>query len=100
MYYGGTSVEWKSINIRSNNEALLNARIHFAYSTTPGDIDGNEKLDTDDAVYLLLSIMFGTEDYPVAGGVKLDYTGNGIVDTDDAVYLLLHVMFGEVDYPI
>ena len=66
----------------------------------PGDVDGSETLTTDDAVYLLLSVMFGTEDYPVPDGMMLDYNGDSKVDTDDAVYLLLHVMFGEEDYPL
>ena len=30
------------------------------------DMDGNGKLNTDDAVYLLLHVMFGAEDYPIA----------------------------------
>ena len=65
-----------------------------------GDVDNNGKLDTDDAVYLLLHVMFGTEDYPVADNISLDFDGSGKVNTDDAVYLLLHVMFGAEDYPL
>ena len=66
----------------------------------PGDVDGDGKKNTDDAVYLLLSVMFGPEDYPVSVGMSLDFDGNSKVNTDDAVYLLLHVMFGEGDYPL
>ena len=65
-----------------------------------GDTDGNKTVTTDDAVYLLLHVMFGGEDYPIEEGVLTDFDGNGAVDTDDAVYLLLHVMFGGEDYPI
>ena len=67
---------------------------------TSGDVDGNDVLDTDDAVYLLLHIMFGEADFPVPSGMDLDYDGNGEIDTDDAVYLLLHIMFGEADFPL
>ena len=63
-----------------------------------GDADGNEKVNTDDAIYLLYNIMFGDGDYPV--NQKCDFDGNGIVNTDDAIYLLYHVMFGETDYPL
>ena len=64
-----------------------------------GDMDGNGKLNTDDAVYLLLHIMFGQEDYPISAANK-DMDGNSKLNTDDAVYLLLHTMFGAEDYPL
>ena len=66
----------------------------------PGDVNADGKADTDDAVYLLLHVMFGPEDYPVEGGLVTDFNDDGKLDTDDAVYLLLHVMFGEEDYPL
>lgn len=66
----------------------------------PGDVNADGKTDTDDAVYLLLHVMFGSTDYPVEGGVVTDFNDDGKLDTDDAVYLLLHVMFGEQDYPL
>lgn len=100
VYYGGSRVQWGAIAIGSDNEELLNATIHFAVQAIPGDLDGNETLTTDDAVYLLLSVMFGTEDYPVPDGTNLDFNGDTKVDTDDAVYLLLHIMFGAEDYPL
>ena len=69
-------------------------------TTAPtGDMDGNSKLNTDDAVYLLLHTMFGGEDYPITL-ISKDMDGNGKLSTDDAVYLLLHVMFGAEDYPL
>ena len=72
----------------------------FTKNGIPGDMNGNETLDTNDAVYLLLRIMFGAEDYPIAGDLNLDLNGDETVDTNDAVYLLLHVMFGAEDYPL
>ena len=64
----------------------------------PGDSDGDGKVNTDDAIYLLYNVMFGDEDYPV--NQNCDFDGNGTVNTDDAIYLLYHVMFGEEDYPL
>lgn len=64
------------------------------------DLDVSGETNTDDAVYLLLNVMFGEEDYPLPAGADTDYDGNGKIDTDDAVYLLLYVMFGEEDYPL
>ena len=66
----------------------------------PGDVDADGDADTDDAVYLLLHVMFGGEDYPVGDGVLTDFNDDSKLDTDDAVYLLLHVMFGQEDYPL
>ena len=63
-----------------------------------GDADGNDKVNTDDAIYLLYNIMFGDGDYPV--NQKCDFDGNGKVNTDDAIYLLYHIMFSEEDYPL
>ena len=63
-----------------------------------GDLDCNGVVDSDDAVHLLLHVMFG-EDYPVLAGARTDLDGNGVLDTNDAVHLLLHAMFGD-DYPI
>ena len=86
------------------------AEFHSYYPMSPkdytpgapvaGDMDGDERLSTDDAVYLLLNVMFGSGDYAVSASVRRDTNGDGKVTTDDAVYLLLHVMFGPEDYPL
>lgn len=99
VYYCGTQESWSAISVSGGNTNLFNAAIHFV-EKPHCDVDGDWSTSTDDAVYLLLSVMFGTEDYPVPDGMPLDFDGNGKVNTDDAVYLLLHVMFGEEDYPL
>ena len=63
-----------------------------------GDMDANDKLNSNDAVYLLYYVMFGKDDYPIRQNGDMD--GNGKVNSNDAVYLLYHVMFGEEDYPL
>ena len=70
-----------------------------ALDRIPGDIDGNEAVTQDDAVYLLLHTMFGEAFYPL-NGAEGDIDGNGKVEQDDAVYLLLHTMFGDMFYPL
>ena len=65
-----------------------------------GDIDFDGDKDTDDAVYLLLHLLFGDEFYPIAENIALDMDGNAVVDIHDAVYLLLHTMFGKEVYPL
>lgn len=61
-----------------------------------GDFNGDGKVDSDDAIYLLKNIFFG-KDYPLNQGGDLD--GDGKVDSDDAIYLLKYVFFGN-DYPL
>ena len=99
VYYPGTGKDWNAITIQKGNQPLLNARFHFSGVVT-GDLDSDGELTTGDAVYLLLHVMFGAEDYPILSGTSLDFNASGAVDTNDAVYLLLHVMFGAEDYPI
>ena len=54
------------------------------------DLDGDGKVDSADAVYLLRHALFPSE-YPVGAGLDLD--ADGTVDSADAVYLLRHVLF-------
>lgn len=65
IYYDGTMNQAMRIMIEAQNDSLANANIHFK-PAVPGDMDGDGDRDTDDAVYLLLSVMFGDEDYPLA----------------------------------
>ncbi len=65
----------------------------------PGDINGDDAVDHNDAIYLLLYTLFGKEKYPLEGA-PADIDGNGTVDQEDAVYLLLHTLFGEAFYPL
>ena len=98
VYYGGFLVQWEDISIGYSNEPLLEATLH--YLRQPGDMNDDGQKDTDDAVYLLLHILFGAETYPIDSTVDLDINGDGKADTDDAVYLLLNVLFGEETYPL
>lgn len=56
----------------------------------PGDIDGNETVNTDDVVALLLYISM-PDTFPLPEGVSADFDSNDSVTTDDAVKLLLHI---------
>ena len=49
-----------------------------------GDFNGDGKVDSDDAIYLLKNVFFG-KDYPLNQGGDLN--GDGKVDSDDAIYL-------------
>ncbi len=64
-----------------------------------GDVDGNDEVDNNDAIYLLYYTIFGEE-----GGYTVnqncDFNGDGVIDNNDAIYLLYHTIFGETEYPL
>ena len=62
----------------------------------PGDVNGDEIINSDDAIYLLKH-TFLPEQYPLSGSG--DMNGDGKVDSDDAVYLLKHTFLPE-QYPL
>ena len=70
---------------------------HTQYVT--GDISGDGTVDHNDAIYLLLHVLFGQENYPISGAPG-DIDHSGAVDHNDAVYLLLHSLFGAPFYPL
>ena len=61
-----------------------------------GDIDGNGKVTSDDAVYLLRHTLF-PEAYPLSDFADFDH--NEKITSDDAVYLLRHTLFPDA-YPL
>lgn len=58
-----------------------------------GDIDGNESVNTDDVVQLLLHVSM-PDVFEISA--EADFTGDGLVNTDDVVQLLLHVSMPDV----
>jgi len=60
---------------------------------TPGDVDGNDAVDVDDAIYLLQHVLM-PDLFQIAQ--PADYNGSGAVDVDDAIYLLQHVLMPEL----
>jgi len=61
-----------------------------------GDVNHDDKVDEDDAIYLLRHVIF-PEKYPVTA--VCDYNNDGNVNEDDAIYLLRHAVFPE-KYPL
>ncbi|MBO5868228.1 MAG: dockerin type I repeat-containing protein [Oscillospiraceae bacterium] len=56
----------------------------------PGDLDGNDAVNADDVVTLLLYLTM-PDLFPLADGADADFTHDGVLTTDDAVQLLLHI---------
>ena len=72
---------------------IADADTALDFSISPvGDLNGDDVLDTDDAIYLLYYVTLG-EGYPVTE--NCDYNGDGVLDADDAIYLLYHIMLGD-----
>lgn len=107
----GTEEQWNAVTIAEGNEVLSGVTVEFHKYVNgvcsicqhsnfdAGDINGDQKVDHNDAIYLLLNTMFGDATYPL-DAAPADIDGNGTVDQDDAIYLLLYTMFGENFYPL
>ena len=110
----GTDGQWAAIAKGEGNEALNDVTVKFHDFANgicsicghdkfiAGDVNGDGLVDHNDAIYLLLHIMFNETmpgSYPL-NAAPGDVDRNGTVEQDDAVYLLLHTMFGEAFYPL
>lgn len=65
-----------------------------------GDLNGDEAVGADDAIYLLYHVFFSeNEDYAV--DQPIDFNNDGYENANDAIYLLYHVFFKETgNYPL
>ena len=63
-----------------------------------GDINDDDAVDKNDAIYLLYSVLFGESTYPI--NQSCDFNDDGSVDKNDAIYLLYHALFGATSYPL
>ena len=78
-------------------EATASITYYAQFSRTKiGDINGDDEVTDEDAIYLLFYTFF-PEDYPL--NQEGDFNGDGEVTDEDAIYLLFYTFFPE-DYPI
>ncbi len=111
-------IAWSAVDLDGNvtklaSEYLANAQTATQYlidtykycflfrtvlDDAQGDIDGVAGLNASDAIYLLYSVFFGKEQYPL--NKDCDFNDDGNINADDAIYLLYHVFFGANDYPL
>jgi hypothetical protein len=61
-----------------------------------GDMDANDHVDSNDAIYLLRHTLNGGR-YPIFQNG--DVNGDGTVDSNDAIYLLRHTL-NQTRYPL
>jgi hypothetical protein len=62
----------------------------------PGDMNGDETLNSADAIYLLRHVIM-PDLYPVEK--EADMNGDGVINSADAIYLLRHVIMPDL-YPL
>ena len=85
-----------------DNKVESNINLSYEYGTItvynvlPGDMDGNDVVNSDDAIYLLYHTLM-SDKYPA--NQDCDFNGDNMVNSDDAIYLLYYVMMPE-RYPI
>ena len=78
--------------------SLFTLSVYAAEPVISADINGDGATDKNDAIYLLYSVLFGDDLYPVSG--FSDFNCDGPVDKNDAIYLLYHSLFGDENYPL
>ena len=66
IYYSGTSSEWNSIRIKSGNDFLESAKIHYSSGHTSVTI--SEAACTEDSIKLISHMVISLGDTPVAFG--------------------------------
>jgi hypothetical protein len=86
----------EEVGIRVRTCTICGEEITEEITYIIGDIDGNDDINSADAVYLLMYTFF-PEDYPIIQ--DSDFNGDGDVNSADAVYLLMYTFFPE-DYPL
>ena len=79
------------------NSVLTDSEVEIC-TYLKGDIDGDEDVDIDDAVYLFCHSMLPSY-YPMSYKGSLNIVPDGSIDVDDAVYLFNYSILPDI-YPI
>ncbi len=85
---------WDQEVVNCAGKAAYTATFKLRYA--PGDLNRDNVLDENDAIYLLWHVFFPQE-YPIYAWA--DFDRNNAVDENDAIYLLWHVFFPQ-EYPL
>ena len=87
----------KAPHVYDGQEDLIcNLCSHEREPYLAGDVDSDEQVDLDDAIYLLYYVNFPST---YAVNQSVDFDGSGKVGLNDAIYLLYHVNF-PASYPL
>ncbi len=108
VYFADTEAKWNTIEIRDNNDALLNATKHFGTSGTPdtpeipdsaslGDINGDGAVDASDAARILMAaaaLGSGADSgFTDAQKANADLNKDGVFDSIDASLILQYAAY-------
>ncbi len=85
VYYTGDESEWDSILIKTGNNHLLNATIHYKKQIA-GDIDGDGETTLDDVIYSLKSIVSDKE-LTAEELASVDLNGDGKLSVVDVLMI-------------
>ncbi len=98
VYYSGSASSWEAVEVKVNNEALLEATIHFAKEDEPekvlGDIDGDGEVSSSDTREFLNVLIFIEDPFTEEDVQWLDVNHDDIVNTAD-IRALLRQMVSE-----
>lgn len=92
VYFNGTQEEWEAIEFAEGNDPLLNATIHFAApEAAKGDIDGDGKINSSDALKILRHSV-GSELLCEEKIKCADVDPDGIINSSDALRVLQYAV--------
>lgn len=92
--FDSSSIGTKTITVSVGSlSATFEIEVRFLH----GDLNGNDVVDSKDAIYLLYHSVF-PEGYPLNQDSDFDLDGD--VDRNDAIYLLYNTIFGDELYPL
>lgn len=87
VYYTSTPDNWSKINIADSNNNLTNAKIRFATEIQTGDINGDGKINSLDALMCLQSSVKKIELFDIQFELG-DVNGDNKVNSYDALKIL------------
>lgn len=87
-----------SASITSHDGNCSDTIVVYVVEYVPGEINGDDVIDVNDAILLLQYSMF-PELYKLDYSGSVDFNRDSEIDINDAVLLLQHSMFPEL-YPI
>ena len=91
----GVALNISRLSVEQNYQLIQQQAmtVEVKVSALAGDMNGDEKVNDSDAMYLLRYTLFGETRFPLPEGISGDVNNDGTLNDVDAFYLLRHTLF-------